>query len=300
MSSPTEFPKFSKLPAELRIAIWEQSILEHNRDRLVTFYDYYDSVIFTPSLACSPHFYVTSESRGVARDLYPNRIPVLESSNPWNLRHLGVRASEAPGAVYLSTEYDIFVLNHLMVGRCPKWQPNSTPWIPRQGVKRALIFGLFDPDHFQLKDGCHNTPRCTVMRSGSKEWKYGLDHTLFSDVQEWLYVMLSKEKLDWSEMEEEHHYLLGKHHYLLEKHHYLLEKHRYLLEKHHYLLEKPGHAVLEGLRASNLIAYLDTEERERQLKGPSSECLCTEHDQGKGVKLVAYDQLERDVMAYMK
>lgn len=131
------------------------------------------------------------------------------------------------------------------------------------------------------------------MRSGSKEWKYGLDHTLFSDVQEWLYVMLSKEKLDWSEMEEEHHYLL-------EKHHYLLAKHHYLLAKHHYLLEKPGHAVLEGLGASNLIAYLDTEERERQLKGPSSECLCTEHDQGKGVKLVAYDQLERDVMAYMK
>ncbi|KAI0542527.1 hypothetical protein GGR58DRAFT_452671 [Xylaria digitata] len=70
----TKFPLFSKLPPELRILIWEISILECHRDRLVPMNEFTKRIICIRNLACSPHFRATSESRRVATDLYPIRL----------------------------------------------------------------------------------------------------------------------------------------------------------------------------------------------------------------------------------
>ncbi|KAI0427091.1 hypothetical protein F5Y09DRAFT_317154 [Xylaria sp. FL1042] len=76
MSSLTQFPLFNMLPAELRISVWEISILDHNRDRTVTFHDETKRFMYTRNIACSPHFYVSVESRQVATSLYPIRLPM--------------------------------------------------------------------------------------------------------------------------------------------------------------------------------------------------------------------------------
>ncbi|KAI1347998.1 hypothetical protein F5Y01DRAFT_293564 [Xylaria sp. FL0043] len=78
MAPPVGFPRFAELPSELRILVWEMSILDHHRDRLIPLNECTKRIICNRSLACSSHFSTTKESRQIATDLYPIRLPVLQ------------------------------------------------------------------------------------------------------------------------------------------------------------------------------------------------------------------------------
>ncbi|KAI8949851.1 hypothetical protein F4801DRAFT_551319 [Xylaria longipes] len=113
MASPTKFPLFAKLAPELRILTWEISILDYHRDRLVLIHEFTKRILCIRNLACSPHFHATWESRKVAMDLYPIRLPVTRMVAPRLYRRVEGDLSNDPhrGAVYISTDHDIFVFS---------------------------------------------------------------------------------------------------------------------------------------------------------------------------------------------
>lgn len=186
MASPMTFPLFPQFPPELRILIWEMSILDHNRDRLVPMKAYtFERIICVRNLACSPHFYATWESRKVAIDLYPIRLPIspVITVTPRESKEMALRVTEFmkvdcnscpfQGAIYISTDHDIFALvgfiqpyycidrhypdHNIFHSRC-NWELRPASLSPRQlqSVRRIMLFCTIEPS--SLKDGCHRQP----------------------------------------------------------------------------------------------------------------------------------------------
>ncbi|KAI0554397.1 hypothetical protein F4679DRAFT_596387 [Xylaria curta] len=168
MASPEGFSLFPKLPAELRIMIWEMSILEHNRDRLIPVDEMPRRIVCIRNLACSPHFSATWESRKVATDLYPIRLPCITRKNIVNNRDPDASKHPSKGAIYISTEHDIFVLNIDILTESLtspsidqiELRQYHFVWVspiltlPQcQSMKRIMMPNLFEP--FQLRPGCH-------------------------------------------------------------------------------------------------------------------------------------------------
>lgn len=184
-----EFHLFNQLPAELRVAIWELAILEHNRDRLILVNEHTNRIMCTKHNACSPHFSVSSESRDVARSLYPIRLPVfsLEKPHPQDPQNIYVDESAdlvgrvSPHAVYISSEHDIFVPGaHMLIpyssliyrsGTCPPGGPANWAWrtpslldTQCRGVRRVALFDLYDMHRLpEREEGqCQGNPFCVV------------------------------------------------------------------------------------------------------------------------------------------
>ncbi|KAK7915236.1 hypothetical protein PG985_012939 [Apiospora marii] len=79
VAAPTEFHRFGELPKELRLAIWEQAVLEDHRNRIIPFTEDMKRVVLVGSDLLNPSGVLgaTPESRGAALGLYDQAIPVV-------------------------------------------------------------------------------------------------------------------------------------------------------------------------------------------------------------------------------
>ncbi|KAI0914270.1 hypothetical protein F4823DRAFT_573834 [Ustulina deusta] len=265
MASSMGFPLFAKLPPELRIFIWEISILEHHRDRFVPMNELTKRIICIRNLACSPHFRATWESRKVATDLYPIRLPVSWVVAP---RHEVERVDDnmetdisnypSKGAVYISTDHDIFISSFNRVAHWYRadhrntlptpdgekfgWRTPSLSLSQCQGVRHIMLFNITDDS--LLKDGCHRTPDCVIRCDAMDYYNIWYDTTVFSGVQRFLYAVL-----DESIMRE--------------------------FAIHFNILEMSGHSILENLEQKRWLACFDAETvKKHQAEGNSLECVC--------------------------
>ncbi|KAI0855942.1 hypothetical protein F4860DRAFT_519363 [Xylaria cubensis] len=251
MASPKEFSLFAKLPAELRIIIWEMSILEYHRDRLVPLQDI-TIIMCIRKLACSPHFYVTWESRKVATDLYPIRLPIINTDS---------RDCQHKGAIYISTEHDIFILDidiltsplndemgyiqHSLGGSVNfEWPSSILSPLQRQSVKRIMLFDMISLD--RLKAGCHRD--CVIWCGAMDFYNTWFNIMPFSGIQKLFYAVLS-ENFDGRAM--------------------------YL-----NILRMSGHSVLDSLKKGNMLACFDGKDvKKHREEGMPSKCVCTtRHD----------------------
>ncbi|KAK5625715.1 hypothetical protein RRF57_001431 [Xylaria bambusicola] len=175
MASSNSFPLFSKLPTELRFIIWEISVLDHHRDRLVLLNESTKRVICFRKLACSPHFRATSESRKVAMNLYPVRLPVYRMLYTGYNKNDQVNNNEVsiqplPGAIYVNLARDIFTLNLKELAKMPlsrhggrisggvenlRWRSAALSPSQCQSVRRIMLFNC--PGESPLLDGCRRT-----------------------------------------------------------------------------------------------------------------------------------------------
>ncbi|KAI0860384.1 hypothetical protein F4860DRAFT_479656 [Xylaria cubensis] len=263
MTSPMRFPLFPKLPPELRILVWEMSILEYHQDRLVQIDEYSKSIICTQYmqyLACSPHFHATWESRKVATDLYPIRLPVPHMVYTDKSRRVvedydDTDSSKYPpqGAIYVSGDYDIFVFNYrLRTGGYTTpppggpgyfgWRSLPLPLSLCRSIRRIMLFNTICPRF--LKDGCHRTPNC-VIKCGAMIYKSQW-HIIpvFSGVQRILYAVLDSDIADGLAM--------------------------YLK-----ILRESGRAIIEYLEQEGWLVYFDAEDiRKIREEGRSKKCVC--------------------------
>ncbi|KAI0802773.1 hypothetical protein GGR55DRAFT_406255 [Xylaria sp. FL0064] len=115
MASPVGFSRFDELPFELRILVWEMSILDHHRDRLIPLNECTKRIICNRTLVCSSHFSTTKESCQVATGLHPIRLPVLQMMGDWAIRAVADRPAfdkasfSSKGAIYINPDLDIFI-----------------------------------------------------------------------------------------------------------------------------------------------------------------------------------------------
>ncbi|KAI0517858.1 hypothetical protein F5B22DRAFT_645563 [Xylaria bambusicola] len=217
MSSSSSFPLFSKLPTELRILIWEISILDHHRDRLVLVNQTTKRAICFRKLACSPHFSATSESRGVAMELYPVKLPV--SQMLYNEYHLDDRVDDnedtdvskypSKGAIYISLAQDVFTLNLDELARSYffnergrvrggvknfGWR-STTSLSPSQcqSVRRIMLTNCLDDS--PPPDGCRRTAYCSIHRGDLAYREAWHDIIAFPNAKECNYVVLDDHSL---------------------------------------------------------------------------------------------------------
>ncbi|KAI0188299.1 hypothetical protein EV127DRAFT_434445 [Xylaria flabelliformis] len=266
MTSPMKFPLFPKLPPELRILVWEISILEYHRDRIVQINEFSKRIVCTRYLACSPHFHATWESRKVATDLYPIRLPVSHMVytdgfycivEDW----VDTDSSKYPpqGAIYVSGDYDIFAFTYKLRGgsdikehRCttsPLGGPENFGWrslpLPLslcRSIQRIMLFNTIQPRF--LKDGCHRTPNCVIKCGAMIYYTQWHMITVFSGVQRILYAVLDGDIADGSAM--------------------------YLK-----ILRESGRAIIEYLEQEDWLVYFDAEDiRKIREEGESLECVC--------------------------
>ncbi|KAI1261412.1 hypothetical protein F5Y18DRAFT_203880 [Xylariaceae sp. FL1019] len=160
----TKFHLFQYLPAELRIEIWEHAILSHHRDRLVPVFDPRKrQIICHPSLACSPHFSASVESRKVAKQLYPIELPVFLSVGtivpgtpregiPARRSVVYNRVNHSPGRIFLSFRHDIFAFRGFRPLMAPRGQAEFSYWQSEllsdadwQSIRRAMLY-LVEPN----------------------------------------------------------------------------------------------------------------------------------------------------------
>ncbi|KAI1425888.1 hypothetical protein F5Y12DRAFT_324333 [Xylaria sp. FL1777] len=261
MSSPTGFPIFNKLPTELRVSIWKISILEYNRDRLVPINENTKRIICIRNIACSPHFSVSSESREVAKGLYPVRLPVSWLEGGQRIANEDAEVVDdysRQWAIYISTELDIFVLSLDRLapsymseyysltapfgGRANfGWRSASLTPLQCQSVRRVMLFDFIDVS--RLKKGCRGRPYC-VVRCGAMDYNKGHDRKIFSGVQRCLYAV---QDLEFTES--------------------------FMLYRD--MLNSPGHKFLEDLARTNCLVWLDEADmNEHEEKGTALECLC--------------------------
>ncbi len=182
MSSLKDFPLFAKLPAELRIRIWEESILDQHRDRLVPVNHFTRRVICISNLKCSGPFGATSESRKVAMDLFPIRLPVSrrikENHGPDDEVDDNKNTDDTKytpeGVVYVSPILDIFVCNFEELANADcfitamgnrveytgrgdfAWRSPSLSQAQCQSVRRIMVMNSVDPSSYL--EGCRLTP----------------------------------------------------------------------------------------------------------------------------------------------
>ncbi|KAI0973803.1 hypothetical protein F4678DRAFT_410528 [Xylaria arbuscula] len=260
MSPSEHFPLFAKLPPELRILIWKMSILEHNRDRLVPYNRRTKRIVCIRSLECSSHFRATLESRQVATELYPIRLPVsftLYLIRPEDGEHLAIDDyvdTDPQGAIYISTYHDIFVFDtrwHVTSLHClPYWLTGHLAWrsprLPQsqcQSIRQVMLYHVYPRD--QVREGCRYTLECIAHYSAMGLHEEGYDTKLFSGVQTVLYAILDPDVA--------HHCA-------------------------HLMLHMTGHRVLEYLRDRGHIARLDylTSENFQTIRegSYSTECIC--------------------------
>ncbi|KAI6081702.1 hypothetical protein F4821DRAFT_18755 [Hypoxylon rubiginosum] len=266
-----EFPLFTRLPVELRLAIWKFSILDHNQDRLVPINEKTKRVICITNIANPPHFRVLSESRQVARELYPIRLPVFfkvvcDSSqtavSPAERDHVvdedGDDATdECKGHVYVSLEYDVFVigLGRLVPGSISRhswdetprgghcnfgWRSASLSQLQCRGIGRIMLINMIEEEYLAGMS-CYRTPRCVIV-NGELRYTTWHDEEVFPGVEECVYVAL-----DWKSY-------FG----------------RGLYE---YVLGTPGHMVMERLRGDKRVVLFNKEQM-REARNMSEICLC--------------------------
>ncbi|KAI0425231.1 hypothetical protein F5Y09DRAFT_346926 [Xylaria sp. FL1042] len=248
------------------------SILEHHRDRLVPMNEQTQRIICIRNLACSSHFYATWESRQAATSLYPIRLPVSRMVDHLDTGcgiltvvndHSETDVSRYPseGAIYISTDLDIFVIrlerllpneNYLTQSfdESPTlggeknfgWRTPGLSWPQCQRVRRIMLFTVGWP---RLKREHHLTPNC-IIQCGKIDhcldtWH---DSTVFPGVQTCFYGLL-----DYWEQNSHAIYLS--------------------------VLNISGHSVLETLEQENQLAYFDAEDIEKHREqGNSEECVC--------------------------
>ncbi|KAI1744996.1 hypothetical protein F4680DRAFT_467254 [Xylaria scruposa] len=262
MASPEGFSLFPKLPAELRIMIWEMSILEHNRDRLVPVQVVTQRVVCTYNLACSPHFSATWESRKVATDLYPIRLPRIIRSNAVNTSlDSDLNKYPSKGAIYISTEHDIFVLSIeiLTEGMRPPsvdetefklyqygfhygWSTPSLTTPQCQRVKRIMMPNRFEP--YRLRAGCHRDLQCVIRCHAMFYWDTWYDGTLFSGVQKCLFAVVDEKVVESSGMYLNVHLMSGP-------------------------------SVLATLKQANMLAFFDRKDVDKyREEGEPPHCVC--------------------------
>ncbi|KAI1198696.1 hypothetical protein F5X97DRAFT_323175 [Nemania serpens] len=182
------FHLFAKLPPELRVIIWEMSILRHHRDRVLLLNETNKRIVCARKLACSSHFRATSESRQVAIRLYPIRLPLLQlgvvdaacfrNSTVGKDTETDMSKYRPGGAIYVSLEHDIFGIGVAwLIGfiftEIPaighrtdiyeNWAVRTSQALslPQyQSVRRIMLFS--GPHPGMLKDGCLRGPQCIM------------------------------------------------------------------------------------------------------------------------------------------
>ncbi|KAK5631049.1 hypothetical protein RRF57_006764 [Xylaria bambusicola] len=210
--SSKKFHLFKNLPTELRIAIWEIAILDHNENRFLPVFEDTKRIIPTWCLACSPHFYVSRESCEVAKRLYPIRLRLFAPLASLSTDAYGDYDDDdddseniyiddsRPWAIYISLKHDIFVLvsNKLsyddliflykderlaITGR----RSESLTTLQTQRVRQLMLLDIVDDP--QLKDECAHLPHCIVT---SAESGYNGEHNrdIFSGVERCLALYL--------------------------------------------------------------------------------------------------------------
>ncbi|KAI1396187.1 hypothetical protein F4819DRAFT_145779 [Hypoxylon fuscum] len=261
MSLLTEFPSFPDLPPELRLAIWEFSILDHNRDRLVPICSVTKGVIrVTHILACSPHFRAASESREVAKHLYPIQLPVFVVPEKRKNNRLIIGNYDdgvQKGVIYISTDRDIIAISpyklaiHDLDGRdratrhsvyksCYGLRSASLTPPQCQSVRRVLLFDLILEK--RLKAGCRRTLSC-IIRCGAMKYNLWHDENVFRGVQECLYAVVGNENLE-------------------------------PLDVYRYVQEEPSHMALKLLEERHSIIWFDEAEMRRHVEDLASACVC--------------------------
>ncbi|KAH9905408.1 hypothetical protein F4778DRAFT_729906 [Xylariomycetidae sp. FL2044] len=95
----TEFHPFVRLPVELQLQIWEESLLAELQERAIIQLEKRYRVHPTPRLQASPLFATNHQSRNVAKDFYPLALRIVDEDG------------HVRGLVHVSLEYDIFFLN---------------------------------------------------------------------------------------------------------------------------------------------------------------------------------------------
>ncbi|KAI1756298.1 hypothetical protein F4782DRAFT_550155 [Xylaria castorea] len=276
MASPKKFSLFAQLPPELRIMIWEISILEYHRDRLVPMNEETKRIICFRILACSPHFSATWESRKVATDLYPIRLPVSRMVS--TVRRIprvvddtiGSDISKYPpkGAIYISFERDIFVFGidvltssffdiklrsrkrRLDGGRKFGWRSPSLSLPQCQSVKRVMLLNMIDWRELESRGHC--SLHCVIRRNTMWFHNTWYDNTIFSGIQKCFYAMLDQRVMNGPTM--------------------------YL-----NVLGTSGHLVLDALNQGNMLACFDGKDvKKYREEGKSSKCVCfAGHSQGR-------------------
>lgn len=210
--------------------------------------------------ANSPHFCVSSESRKVAKDLYPIRLPVFQkvvlrkdtnnsTDSFYADRVVDENKEDTPemcrGHTCISAEHDVFLfdLNKLAsfyistyywnVGPFGGltnfgWRSASLTQLQCQGVRRIML--IEDVNEGLLKEGCRKTLRCAV-RCGALKYSTWHDEEVFSGVEECIYVALAPgvglELID--------------------------------IDLYRYILRRPGHRVIARLDRGNCIVIFDKE-----------------------------------------
>ncbi|KAM0806582.1 putative 2EXR domain-containing protein [Seiridium cardinale] len=96
------FGKFSQLPPELRIHIWNMAIMEEARERIIIM-DVFNPGRFCPTQdLASPFLLVDQESRGCATDYYNSKAKVTRRGS-----------GRASGTVYLRPEHHLFAIDQM-------------------------------------------------------------------------------------------------------------------------------------------------------------------------------------------
>ncbi|KAI2616720.1 hypothetical protein GGR54DRAFT_608696 [Hypoxylon sp. NC1633] len=278
MSEATGFSLFTQLPIELRIAIWELSILDHNRARFVAINEETKRVICMTSIANSPLFRVSSESRQVSQRLYPIRLPVfckVYSRHFANIRshdraeecyravdeNMEDEPDKCKGHIYISTTHDTFVFgvdrlapSHFdeywwatgPVGGRPNfgWRSASLTQLQCLEVRHVMIINTVK--NYWLNDGCRNTLRCTVRR-GALDEKAWYDEGAFPGVEDCIYLPLQGEAFVQA------------------------------IYLYPYMLFRPGHRILARLARGNHLVFFDKEQI-REARNKSSVCVCIDEE----------------------
>ncbi|KAI0107759.1 hypothetical protein GGR51DRAFT_559092 [Nemania sp. FL0031] len=205
MASSKKFPSFAKLPAELRIFIWEISILEHYHNRLVPMNMLAKTIICIRNLANSAHFRATWESRKVAMDLYPIRLPVLRITSPgYRVLEIDANNYQSHRVVYISADYDIFLLNPELLANfyfienfstgtpglvfeALMWNSSSLSDLQCQRIRHIMLFNeILEP---QAEAERHRSGPWVTIRGVPCIPTFWFDSTAYSGVQKCLYAM---------------------------------------------------------------------------------------------------------------
>ncbi|KAK8063637.1 hypothetical protein PG996_008289 [Apiospora saccharicola] len=123
MATATEFSIFPQLPVEIRLQIWKEAVLEEYRDRILLLDETAHRIVITRELQ-KPFravFHANFESRSVANELFPLRLPVHAFTQQmrtdlwyyqWVIEHnvQPQQLSPLEGEIPVSLERDHFLL----------------------------------------------------------------------------------------------------------------------------------------------------------------------------------------------
>ncbi|KAI1411708.1 hypothetical protein F5Y13DRAFT_53789 [Hypoxylon sp. FL1857] len=108
------FPRFTELPAELRLQIWETALYQETEKRFVVV-DFMERVVYPMRRLISPLLTVSSESRETAEAFFNLTLDVHRVPNPkvrlWPRKEIATGPSS--GKLYLNLDRDLFVTGPL-------------------------------------------------------------------------------------------------------------------------------------------------------------------------------------------